>query len=82
MVKTIGENVRGKAFRFGIFRTGISAGQRAVCPLFAQRNQRFGLLPAAGLSVQIRGNPEVLAAGQVGLVAVFKYRRDIVLNGR
>ena len=67
MVKAIGENVRAKAFRFGIFRAEILGRQRAVFPLFARRNRRFGPLPAACFSVQIWGNPEVPAARQVSL---------------
>jgi hypothetical protein len=67
MVKAIGENVRAKAFRFGIFRAEILGRQRAVFPLFARRNPHFGPLPAARFSIQIWGNPEVLAARQVTL---------------
>jgi hypothetical protein len=70
MVKAIGENVRAKAFRFGIFRAEILGRQRAVFPLFARRNPHFGPLPAARFSIQIWGNPAVLRLAMLVCVSV------------
>ena len=80
MVKAIGENVRGKAFRFGIFRAEI-LGRKGCFPLFARRNRPSEARQPRQASVGTRGSGRGKWRANCIGSDVFRYRRDIVLNG-
>jgi hypothetical protein len=73
-----GENVRAKAFRFGIFGQQIAPGQQGCFPLVYRR--KSGLWPITGYAItrsDRAGDREVEAVSRVGLCEVrevLKYR--------